>query len=187
MFAGLVFVLLVGLSSAQQQACAGEYSTCPTNGVCALVVEQCAQCTAGQYACPLSSACVDSADDLTACPGLSGTHFDTSLSVSDRVDFIVNQLSLNEMLTQMTENATEIARLCVPAYNWLNDDLHGVKQPDATAFPNGPSLGASWNTSLLQVDPSFSCAFRFVTTIIIIEQGGSSLGCLFCRLPRPHL
>lgn len=27
---------------------------------------------------------------------------------------------------------------CFPqAYNWLNDDQHGVKQPDATAFPNG--------------------------------------------------
>jgi beta-glucosidase-like glycosyl hydrolase len=35
------------------------------------------------------------------------------------------------------------------SYVWLDDDQHGVKQPDATAFPNGNSLGASWSPELL--------------------------------------
>ena len=49
----------------------------------------------------------------------------------------------------MTDNASHIPRLAVPAYVWLNDDQHGVKQSDATAFPNGNALGASWDADLL--------------------------------------
>ena len=87
---------------------------------------------------------------LTSCPGLNGTHFDTSLSLEARLDYMFSTpWSTEEFVGQMTENATFISRLSVPAYNWLNDDQHGVKQPDATAFPNGASLGATWDTALL--------------------------------------
>ena len=39
--------------------------------------------------------------------------------------------------------------IALPAYNWLNDDEHGVKQTLATAFPNGPSLGAGFSVSTM--------------------------------------
>ena len=58
--------------------------------------------------------------------------------------------SVDEFIGQLIDNATYIARLSIPNYSWLNDDQHGVKQPDATAFPNGASLGASWDAALLR-------------------------------------
>ncbi len=180
--------------------CAGEFSFCNSTSVCALVFEQCGQCAAGQYACPLSSTCVDTPAGVSSCPGLVGTHFDTSLTIEERLDALFSMnLTLAEMLTQLTDNATEIARVGIvssremavrvhlnrcypsptparelptpsldtqpsplppptptpklqPAYVWLNDDQHGVKQPDATAFPNGVSLGAAWDAdSLLSI------------------------------------
>ena len=51
----------------------------------------------------------------------------------------------------MTENATDVDRLSIPRYSWLNDDQHGVKQADATAFPNGVSLGATFDAPLLNL------------------------------------
>ena len=53
------------------------------------------------------------------------------------------------MISQMTDNTTEIPRLGIPSLVMLNDDQHGVKQPDATAFPNGCSMGATWDEALL--------------------------------------
>ena len=103
------------VAAAAPQLCAGEFSTCPATGVCALVVEQCKQCGPGEYACPLTTACVATPDDITSCPGLAGTHFDTTLSVEARLDYIFNQaLTVPELVSQMTENATEIARLGIP-------------------------------------------------------------------------
>jgi len=143
-------LLLASAAVRAQTPCAGEYSVC-ANGACALVPEACGSCTAGQYACPLSSTCAASAAAVaTSCPGLAGTHFDTSLTVEQRLDYFFTQrLTVDELTSQMTDNASSIPRLSVPAYVWLNDDQHGVRQPDATAFPNGVSMGASWDTGLL--------------------------------------
>lgn len=143
-------LLCAVFAAAQPPACIGEYSTC-ASGVCSLVPSQCGQCSvAGQYACPLSSTCVANADALSTCPGLAGTHFDVSLGVEGRLDYLLAQSwTVDELISQMTENATAVERLSVPAYNYLNDDQHGVKQPDATAFPNGCAMGATWNAALL--------------------------------------
>ena len=138
--------------------CMGEFSVCPptTGGVttCALVpAAECGracQTPATPYACPLSAACFDGQDFLKSCPGLTGTHFDTALSIEARLDAVFAQpWSVAEYIGQMTDNATSVPRLSIPAYCYLNDDQHGVKQPDATAFPNGASLGAGWDAPLL--------------------------------------
>jgi beta-glucosidase-like glycosyl hydrolase len=145
----LLSASLVVASGQATNVCIGEFSTCPA-GDCALVVEECGRCAPGQYACPLSSSCSPDGG-FKPCPGLAGTHFDSSLTVEQRLDYIfAQQLTLPEMLAQMTDNATSIPRLDIPSYVWLNDDQHGVKEPDATAFPNGVSLGATWDTALLR-------------------------------------
>ena len=114
-----LLALLPPPTAAQATPCAGEFSRCP-NGVCALVApQQCNQCAAGQYACPMSAACVASADAFTSCPGLKGTHFDATLSVEARLDYIFAQkLTVAELITQMTDNATEIPRLGIPKCAW---------------------------------------------------------------------
>lgn len=98
----LLLVATLAPLAAQQAPCAGEFSRCPTTGACALVPQQCAQCPSGQYACPMSSACVPTADAYTTCPGLKDTHFDATLTVEQRLDYIFAQsLSVAELITQM--------------------------------------------------------------------------------------
>jgi beta-glucosidase len=135
-------------AAAQNNLCLGDWSTC-SDGSCALTVDQCGSCPKGQYVCPLSTSC--SADgSFASCPGLKGTHFDQSLTVEERLDYIFAQnLTVAELIQQMTDNTTAIPRLSIPSLVMLNDDQHGVKQPDATAFPNGCSMGATWNETLL--------------------------------------
>jgi beta-glucosidase len=150
----LSLALLAGAAAAAP--CAGEFSLCPNGQTCALVTatECAAPCSgATPYVCPLGGAapaCFDGADFLASCPGLKGTHFDNTLSVEARLDAMFAQpWTTDEYTSQMTDNASSIPRLSIPNYSWLNDDQHGVKQPDATAFPNGASLGATWDAALL--------------------------------------
>ena len=163
---------------AQDRACAGEYSLCPTSYACALVFEQCAQCASGQYACPMSTSCVASPDLIPTCPGLVGTHFDQTLTIEQRLDYLINKgdWTLDEMITQLTDNATEIPRLGIPAYVWLNDDQHGVKQPYATGFPNGASFGAAWSpASMTNVGLALGVEARGVHNSLLdksAEKGG---------------
>jgi beta-glucosidase-like glycosyl hydrolase len=177
----LALLLAAARAASAQRACAGEYSLCPgASATCALVFESCAQCTggsSGQYACPMSSACVASADLLPTCPGLAGTHFDASLSIEARLDYLMAQSwTVDEMITQLTDNATEIPRLGIPAYVWLNDDQHGVKQPYATAFPNGASFGAGWDAaSMVNVGLALGVEARGVHNSLLdksAEHGG---------------
>jgi hypothetical protein len=136
--------------AAAQTPCVGAYSLC-ANGACALTPEACGACPAGQYVCPLSATCAATPAAVAGCAGSAATHFDPTLTIEARLDYIFAQsLSLAELISQMTDNATQIPRLAIPAYVWLNDDQHGVKQPDATAFPNGNAFGASWSAPLLE-------------------------------------
>ena len=107
--------------------CLGEFSTC-ANGACALIEDQCSSCTAGQYACPLSTTCINDPSGWAACPGLRGTHYDNTLSVSARLDYLfapARGWTAADYISQMTDNASSILRLGIPAYTWLNDDQHG--------------------------------------------------------------
>ena len=138
-------------ATAPSTPCYGEFSLCD-NGSCALTLAACDQCAAGLYACPLSSSCFPGAGGASyeSCPNLEGTHFDATLTLAERLDAMFKSpWTAEEYIGQMTENATDVPRLSIPRYSWLNDDQHGVKQPDATAFPNGVSLGATFDADLL--------------------------------------
>jgi beta-glucosidase len=142
-------IISVASAHTQAQPCYGEFSTCE-NGSCALTLAACAQCPATQYACPLSTACFAGPASYSTCPGLAGTHFDASLPLAARLDAIFAvPWTAAEFISQMTENATDVPRLSIPRYSYLNDDQHGVKEADATAFPNGVSLGATFDAALL--------------------------------------
>jgi hypothetical protein len=108
-------LLAAAARAAAQRACYGEFSLCNATSSCALVEEQCGQCGAGLYACPMSTACFGpNPDAFSTCPGLAGTHFDSTLSIEARLDYIFNQsLTLAEMISQLTDNATQIPRLAI--------------------------------------------------------------------------
>lgn len=72
------------------------------------------------------------------------------LDIEHRVKDLLSQLTLEEKISQMRYDAPAINRLGVPEYNWWNECLHGVARAgEATVFPQGIGMGATWNTALI--------------------------------------
>ena len=129
-------------------ACLGEFSLCNGTGACTLT--DCSLCAKGEYRCPLSATCVSGPAAYTECPGLKGTHLDATLDDEARLDYLVSAANLTEQISQLTARAPGIPRLGIPAYNWLNDDVHGLASGYGTMFPSGNALGATWNVSAIE-------------------------------------
>ena len=145
----LAVALCAALAScAASDACLGQFQVCSA-GDCVVSPADCGACGAGQYLCPDRQTCVDGAVAYDGCPGIKGTHLDWTLSVDQRLDYLVAHTNTSEQIAQLTNDAPGIPRLSVPAYNWLNDDEHGVKQHHATSFPNGNTLGATFSKQTL--------------------------------------
>jgi beta-glucosidase len=133
---------------------------CPNQGACVLDADQDCQgaCTAGQYLCPTlpgvsGKTCVDGVQDYAkGCPGLGGTHLDATLPEAARLDFLVAHTTMEQQIQQLQNGAPGIHGVGVPAYQWLNDDQHGVARTtaNATVFPNGVGLGATFDAGLLR-------------------------------------
>lgn len=63
---------------------------------------------------------------------------------------LVAKMTLKEKISQMRYDSPEIRRLNIPEYNWWNECLHGVARAgEATVFPQGIGMGATWNPSLI--------------------------------------
>ncbi|WMI68688.1 glycoside hydrolase family 3 C-terminal domain-containing protein [Mangrovimonas sp. YM274] len=79
------------------------------------------------------------------------SYLNTNLSFEKRVDILVNQMTTEEKISQLVNDADAIPRLKVPQYNWWNECLHGVARAGyATVFPQSISVAASFNKSLLK-------------------------------------
>jgi len=131
--------------------CFGEFTPC-SGGSCSMSDSGCGVCQAGQYLCPTDQkTCVDGVDGYTSCPNLKGTHLDNSLDPEDRLDYLVAHTNLTEQIGQLQNKAPEITHLGIPAYNWLNDDQHGVARTSApaTVLPNGCGMGATFSKATL--------------------------------------
>lgn len=63
---------------------------------------------------------------------------------------LVEQMTAEEMASQLRFDAPAIERLGIPAYNWWNEGLHGVARAGtATVFPQAIGLAAAWDTDLM--------------------------------------
>lgn len=168
-----------------ERDCLGEFSMCDS-GECSM--GPCGGCEPGQYLCPSDqTTCVDSAADYTKCPGIKGTHFDWTMDDEARLDYLVANATLEEQVAQMTNTAPAITRLGIPAYNWLNDDQHGVARTsaNATVFPNGCGLGATWSKqTLYQVGEALGTEARGLHNGFVHEIDGhdASEGCNGCGI-----
>ncbi len=77
-------------------------------------------------------------------------HFDLSLDFETRATALVNQMSLEEKISQLGNNAPAIPRLGVLEYNWWNECLHGVARAGiATVFPQAIGMAATFNPNLI--------------------------------------
>jgi beta-glucosidase len=76
---------------------------------------------------------------------------DLDISMDERIDCLVDQMTLQEKVDQLLADAPAIDRLDVPKYNWWNECLHGVARAGkATVFPQAIGMAATWDTDLMQ-------------------------------------
>ncbi len=75
---------------------------------------------------------------------------DESKPFEARAVAIVSQLTLEEKIGQMMNDAPAIERLGIPAYDWCSEALHGVARAGlATSFPQAIGLAATWDEPLM--------------------------------------
>ena len=75
---------------------------------------------------------------------------DTSLSIDERVDALIGEMTLEEKCSQMLDVCEPIERLGIPEYNWWNEALHGVaRNGRATVFPQAIAMGATFDEDLI--------------------------------------
>jgi len=78
-------------------------------------------------------------------------YLDPTLPLPQRVDDLVQRMTLEEKVSQMQNEAPAIPRLHVAEYDWWNEGLHGVARSGyATVFPQAIGLAATWNPPLIE-------------------------------------
>ena len=77
-------------------------------------------------------------------------YLNPDLDVEARARDLVSRMTVEEKISQLTNQAAAIPRLGVPAYEWWNEALHGVARAGvATVFPQAIGLAATFNVPLL--------------------------------------
>ena len=68
-----------------------------------------------------------------------------------RVREIISDMTVEEKVSQLTNDAKRIPRLGIYEYNWWSEALHGVARAGtATVFPQAIGLAATWNVELMK-------------------------------------
>ncbi len=74
----------------------------------------------------------------------------TSLDFETRAVNLVEQMTLEEKISQLGDNAPGIERLGVLPYNWWNECLHGVARAGtATVFPQAIGMAATFDKAMM--------------------------------------
>jgi len=77
-------------------------------------------------------------------------YLDPIRPIEERVNDLVDRMSLAEKISQMGSEAPAIDRLGISKYNWWNEALHGVGRAGlATVFPQAIGLASTWNPDLI--------------------------------------
>jgi len=74
--------------------------------------------------------------------------WDPSLPMEQRVNDVVERLTLDEKVRQMLNATPAVLRLGIPAYDWWNETLHGVARTPfkVTSYPQAIAMAATWDS-----------------------------------------
>lgn len=76
---------------------------------------------------------------------------DTTNSLDKRVEWLIDNLTLDEKLSLMVHQNPAIPHVGLPAYSWWNEALHGVgRAGEATVYPMPIALAATFNPMLIR-------------------------------------
>ena len=76
---------------------------------------------------------------------------DTTKSLDWRVEWLVENLTLDEKLSLMVHQNPAIPRVGLPAYSWWNEALHGVgRAGEATVYPMPIALAATFDPARVE-------------------------------------
>jgi beta-glucosidase len=83
--------------------------------------------------------------------GARAPYLDPALDFEMRANDLVARMTVEEKVSQLTNEAGAIPRLGVPAYEWWNESLHGVARAGvATVFPQAIGLAATFDEPLFR-------------------------------------
>src|SRR3954471_20693191 len=91
-----------------------------------------------------TNAAAQPAQDVSKLP-----YVDPSLSIDQRVDSLLKQMTVEEKVTQLINQARAVPRLGIPAYDWWSESLHGVVLNDTTEFPEPIGLAATFDAKTI--------------------------------------
>jgi len=72
-------------------------------------------------------------------------YMNPALPVEQRVDDLLKQMTADEKVAQLVNQARAVPRLGVPAYDWWSESLHGVAVNGTTEFPEPIGLAATFD------------------------------------------
>ncbi len=76
---------------------------------------------------------------------------DTIKSLDERVEWLINNLTLDEKLSLMVHHNPAIERVGLPEYSWWNEALHGVgRAGEATVYPMPIALAATFDSPMIR-------------------------------------
>ena len=76
---------------------------------------------------------------------------DTNLDLEERVNLLIQELTLDEKISLMPNKSAAIERLDIPFYDWWNEGLHGVaRSAPATVLPQAIGMAASFAPGLIE-------------------------------------
>jgi beta-glucosidase len=77
-------------------------------------------------------------------------YLDTNLPLSERVQDLISNLTIDEKVGMMNHPAKGVPRLGIPDYNFWSEALHGVAgNGRATVFPQAIGMAATWDKDLI--------------------------------------
>jgi beta-glucosidase len=73
-------------------------------------------------------------------------YLDPSLPAEQRAADLVHRMTVEEKVTQLTNQSRAVPRLQVPSYDWWSEALHGVAVKGTTVFPEPMGLASTFDT-----------------------------------------